>query len=74
MEHGIWYTWDNDDNEIEVDVVILEEFYEPGDPIPGYNLKVKEDSGPYVKNQLVGGIDSQNVIIVGKELHDGHFV
>jgi hypothetical protein len=38
------------------------------------HCKEEEDNGPYVKNQLVGGIDSRDVIIVGKELHDGHFV
>ncbi len=64
MKTGIWYTWDNEDNEIKVPVYIVDEFYEPGDPVPGYDLKVKETTGMFIKDKLIGGIDSRNVEVL----------
>lgn len=49
-----WHRY-TDSGEIEkVPAVVTAEFYEPGDPVPGYNL-VLETGKP------VGGIDGQDL-------------
>lgn len=44
MQKMIWTTYDAADNEIEIACEIVEgsEFYEPGDPVPGYSIRLED--------------------------------
>jgi len=55
---GVWYTWNDTGEEIKVPVIVLDEFHEPGDPTPGYNVEITESVHGYTAGQRVGGIEN----------------
>jgi hypothetical protein len=56
---GVWHTWDDHTgNEIAVPVIVIGEFYEEGDPRPGYNVEIAESVYGYIKGNRIGGIEN----------------
>lgn len=55
-KRAVWWRWNDATGEQDpISVIITDEFYEPGDPVPGYGLK------DATTGKLHGGIDGRDI-------------